>query len=151
MKKCLKVILCIIGAIALIILIFWLCLHYEMNYKKTVCDTAISPDEKYQITLMAIGEPDWPFGSASGRLVLKEGKDKISQTDFELHNDGGSISSSCWEVTWYEDYVEVILSGEEQFDEQVILYFDGTKEIQQMTDIEADNILGDDYEVTGEK
>ena len=125
--------------------------EYELNYKKTVCDTAISPDEKYQITLMAIGEPDWPFGSASGRLVLKEGKDKISQTDFELHNDGGSISSSCWEVTWYEDYVEVILSGEEQFDEQVILYFDGTKEIQQMTDIEADNILGDDYEVTGEK
>ena len=103
------------------------------------------------MTLQAVGEPGWPFGSASGRLVLKEGKDKISQTDFELHNDGGSISSSCWEVTWYEDYVEVILSGEEQFDEQVILYFDGTKEIQQMTDIEADNILGDDYEVTGEK
>lgn len=35
-KKCLKVILCIIGAIALIILIFWLILHYEMNYKKTI-------------------------------------------------------------------------------------------------------------------
>ena len=75
------------------------------------------------------------FGSASGRLVLMESKDKISQTDFELHNDGGSITSSCWKVTWYEDYVEVILSGEEQFDEQVILYFDGTKEIQQLTDI----------------
>ena len=75
------------------------------------------------------------FGSASGRLFLMESKDKISQTDFELHNDGGSITSSCWKVTWYEDYVEVILSGEEQFDEQVILYFDGTKEIQQLTDI----------------
>ena len=45
-----------------------------------------------------------------------ESKDKISQTDFELHNDGGSITSSCWKVTWYEDYVEVILSGEEQDD-----------------------------------
>ena len=56
------------------------------------------------------------FGSASGRLVLMESKDKISQTDFELHNDGGSITSSCWKVTWYEDYVEVILSGEEQDD-----------------------------------
>ena len=62
------------------------------------------------------------FGSASGRLVLMESKDKISQTDFELHNDGGSITSSCWKVTWYEDCVEAILSGEEQFDEQVILY-----------------------------
>lgn len=85
--------------------------------------------------LQAVGEPEWPFGSASGRLVLKEGEDKISQTDFELHNDGASISSSCWKVTWHEDYVEIILSGEEQFDEQVILYFDGTKEIQQLTDV----------------
>lgn len=135
MKKCLKVILCIIGAIALIILIFWLCLHYEMNYKKTVCDTAISPDEKYQITLMAIGEPDWPFGSASGRLILKEGKNWISQIDFELWNDGGNISSGCWKVTWYEDYVEVILSGEEQEDERFILYFDGTQEIQYLNDM----------------
>lgn len=136
MKKCLKVILCIIGAIALIILIFWLCLHYELNYKKTVCDTAISPDEKYQITLMAIGEPNWPFGSASGRLILKEGKNWISQIDFELWNDGGNISSGCWKVTWYEDYVEVILSGDEQFDEQIILYFDGKKESKQLTDKE---------------
>ena len=84
---------------------------------------------------LSLKEPEWPFGSASGRLVLKEGKDKISQTDFELHNDGASISSSCWKVTWHEDYVEIILSGEEQFDEQVILYFDGTKEIQQLTDV----------------
>ena len=103
--------------------------EYTVNYKKTTCDTSFSPDGKYELILQAVGEPDWPFGSASGRLVLKEGKDNISQTDFELHNDGACISSSCWEVTWYEDYAEVILSGYEQFDEQVILYFDGTKNI----------------------
>lgn len=147
MKKCLKVILCIIGAIALIILIFWLCLHYEMNYNKTVCDTAISPDEKYQITLMAIGEPDWPFGSASGRLILKEGKNWISQIDFELWNDGGNISSGCWKVTWHEDCVEVILSGDEQPDEQIILYFDGRKEIKQLTDKEERTEVGDMNEI----
>lgn len=27
---------------------------------------------------------------------------------------------------WYEDYVEVILSGEEQYDERDTLYFDGS-------------------------
>ena len=75
-----------------------------------------------------------------------EGKDKISQTDFELYNDGGSITSNCWKVTWYEDYVEVILSGEEQFDEQVILYFDGTKEIQQLTDIAVDYPSGEELD-----
>ena len=67
-------------------------------------------------------------------------------TDFELHNDGGSITSNCWKVTWYEDYVEVILSGKEQFDEQVILYFDGTKEIQQLTDIAVDYPSGEELD-----
>lgn len=135
MKKFLKIMLCIMGSLLAVIVAFWFSISYTVNYKKTTCDTSVSPDGKYELTLQAVGEPDWPFGSASGRLVLMEGKDKISQTDFELHNDGGSITSSCWKVTWYEDYVEVILSGEEQFDEQVILYFDGTKEIQQLTDI----------------
>ena len=72
--------------------------------------------------LQAVGEPDWPFGSASGRLVLKEGKTEISQTEFELKNDGGNISSNCWEVTWYENYVEVILSAEEQAEASLPVY-----------------------------
>ena len=135
MKKFLKIMLCIMGSLLAVIVVFWCCISYTVNYKKITCDTSVSPDKKYEVILQAVGEPEWPFGSASGRLVLKEGEDKISQTDFELHNDGASISSSCWKVTWHEDYVEIILSGEEQFDEQVILYFDGTKEIQQLTDV----------------
>ena len=115
-KKFLKIMLCIMGSLLAVIVAFWFSISYTVNYKKTTCDTSVSPDGKYELTLQAVGEPDWPFGSASGRLALMEGKDKISQTDFELHNDGGSITSSCWKVTWYEDYVEVILSGEEQDD-----------------------------------
>lgn len=137
-----KAILCITVAIALIVLVFYACFFYVANYKKTTCDISVSPDGKYELMLQAVGEPDWPFGSASGRLVLKEGNDKISQTNFELYNDGGSIHSSCWEVTWYEDYVEVILSGDEQFDEQITLYFDGTKDIRQLTDTEENYITG---------
>ena len=55
----------------------WLCFVYETDYKKTICDTAISPDKKYELILEAVGEAEWPFGSASGRLILKEGKNKI--------------------------------------------------------------------------
>ena len=117
-------------------------ISYITNYKKVTVDVSNSPNGKYELTLQAVGEPGWPFGSASGRLVLKEGNDKISQTNFELYNDGGSIHSSCWEVTWYEDYVEVILSGDEQFDEQITLYFDGTKDIRQLTDTEENYITG---------
>ena len=34
--------------------------------------------KKYELILEAVGEAEWPFGSASGRLILKEGKNKIS-------------------------------------------------------------------------
>ncbi|MDO5392473.1 MAG: hypothetical protein Q4F24_15485 [Eubacteriales bacterium] len=146
MKKFLKILLCVVGSLIALIVVFGLCFSYIVNYKKATVDISNSPDGKYEVTLQAVGEPDWPFGSASGRLVLKKGKDKISQTDFELHNDGGSISSGCWEVTWYEDYVEIILSGEEQSDEQVILYFDGTKDSRQLTDTEEDSISGDELD-----
>ncbi len=134
MKKNFKLFWGFIGLICAMVLILGVSFSYITNYKKETIDTSNSPDGKYELTLQAVGEPDWPFGSASGQLVLKEGKKKVSETDFELRNDGGSISNNCWQVTWYEDYVEVILSGEEQFDEKVILYFDGTKEIQQLTD-----------------
>ena len=135
MKKIMKTVLYIMGLPIALFVVVLLCILYETNYKKTICDTSVSLDKIYKLELLTIGEPDWPFGAASGRLILKEGQDKISQIDFELHNDGASISSSCWKVTWHEDYVEVILSGEEQFDEEIILKFDGTKEIQQLTDI----------------
>lgn len=135
MRKVLKGILCIIGGIALIILTLWLCILYSTNYKITTCDSSISQDGKYELLLQAVGEPDWPFGPASGKLILKEGKEKVSETGFILKDDGGNISSSCWKVTWHEDYVEVIISGKEQFDEQIILCFDGTKELQQLTDV----------------
>ena len=130
-----KTVLYIMGLPIALFVVVLLCILYETNYKKTICDTSVSLDKIYKLELLTIGEPDWPFGAASGRLILKEGQDKISQIDFELRNDGGIITSNCWKVTWYEDYVEVILSGEEQFDEQIILKFDGTKEIQQLTDI----------------
>ena len=105
MKNFLEIMLCIMGSLLAVIVVFGFCISYRVNYKKTICDTSVSPDGKYELTLQAVGEPDWPFGSASGRLILMEGQDKISQTDFELHNDGGSITSNCWKVTWYEDYV----------------------------------------------
>ena len=36
----------------------WLCFVYETDYKKTICDTAISPDKKYELILEAVGEAE---------------------------------------------------------------------------------------------
>ncbi len=43
--------------------------------------------------------------------------------------------------------MEVILSGDEQFDEQIILYFDGRKEAKQLTDREERAEVGDEDEI----
>lgn len=128
MKKFLIITSSIIGSLIALIAIFILFFTYTTEYKKTTRGTSNSPDGTYQLTLQSIGDPDWPFGAAEGRLILKEGSTTISETDFSLANDGQTISMECWRVTWLEDYVEVILSGDEQPDEQVILHFDGTKE-----------------------
>ena len=148
MRNALCIICLAIGMVLLPVGCLFGCLYYETNCKETIRDASISPDEKYELTLMEIGEPAWPFGPASGQLILTEGNTQISLTDFELHNDGGSISSNDWAVTWNEGYVEVILSGQEQYDEQIILYYDGTMERQTLkeeteptaTDPEALNI-----------
>ena len=79
------------------------CFRYAVDHRKSIRDTSVSPDGKYELTLIDIGEPVWPFGSASGRLILNEGATNISQTDFELRNDGCSISSNDWAVTWNEN------------------------------------------------
>ena len=112
--------------------------RYAVDHRKTIRDTSVSPDGKYELTLIEIGEPVWPFGPASGRLTLKEGDNQINQADFELKNDGCSISSNCWIVAWMTDYVEVVLSGDEQFDEQILLYFNGSTQ-RQTLDNEAES------------
>ena len=62
MKKFLKIMLCIMGSPLAVIVAFWFSISYTVNYKKTTCDTSVSPDGKYELTLQAVGEPDWPFG-----------------------------------------------------------------------------------------
>ena len=134
MKRIMKIILGFV--VFIIIVVLWGSFAYVSDYKITNVDTSVSPDETYELVLQAVGEADFPFGSASGRLVLYEGKSRISKADFELFDDGGCIRSGIWEVTWHEDCVIVILSGDEQPDEQIILYFDGKKENKQLTDKE---------------
>ena len=130
MKKRIRIALFVICVVIGMNFLLIGCFRYAVDHRKTIWDTSVSPDGKYELTLIEIGEPVWPFGPASGRLILNEGATKISQTDFELRNDGCSISSNDWAVTWNENYVEVILSGEEQFDERILLYFDGTMQCQ---------------------
>ncbi len=106
MKKLIKIILYIVGVLIVLAAVFWCSIVYVTEYKITTCDTTISPDGQYKLILQAVGEP-WSFGPASGRVVLEKEDQEISNAEFELHNDGGSISNRCWTVTWYDEYAEV--------------------------------------------
>ena len=55
------------------------CFRYAVDHRKTI---SVSPDGKYELTLIEIGEPVWPFGSASGRLTLdNEAESTASQME----------------------------------------------------------------------
>ncbi len=134
MNKLIKIAAGVIAVVFIIAIVFRGSIVYVSDYRITTIDTSVSPDGIYELVLQAVGEVDFSLGSATGRLVLNEGKNNISKTDFQLYDGGGNIRSSIWEVTWHEDHVEVILSGADQIEEQITLYFDGRKEAKQLTD-----------------
>lgn len=128
MKKTVKLPLIIIGIVAIIAAGLLGSLVYPMYYKATVVDTAESANGAYEVTLLAVGEPGWPFGPAAGRLVLREGRTVVSKTGIRIANDGGPITAGSWSVAWHEHDVEIRLSGEEQYDQLVTMYYNGQTE-----------------------
>jgi len=120
-----NIIIAIFGMLVIMAVIVLGSFWYKTHFEVAVVDTIQSEDGVYEVILQSVGEPAWPFGSASGQLILSSDKSIISKTDFKIANDGASFSAQSWSVTWYDNYVEVILSGEEQYDELVTLYYDG--------------------------
>lgn len=151
MRKPCKSIMIILGAFVIVAAVLMGGILYITRYKTSDVDTVRSKNGKYAAVLQAVGEPGWPFGSASGRLVLKEQGKTISKTDIEIANDGGPISERNWRGVWEEDHVEIILSGGEQYDELVTLYCDGRVESRRLTTYygsEANSVSGDAAEGT---
>lgn len=133
MKKAFKGIMIIFGILAMIAAVLLGSVLYITNHKVSVVDAAQSADGVYEVVLQSVGEPAWPFGSAPGRLVLSSDERIISKTDFKIANDGASFSAQDWSVRWYDDHVEIILTGTEQYDELIALYYDGQVEQSRLT------------------
>lgn len=130
-KKIIKVLLGIIGTFLATMSIIIGIFYYELNYKIEDVDTSISPDGKYELVLQAVGEPVF-FSEADGRVVFKEGKRIVAKCSFDLYDDGGSIRSEVWKVTWKDEAVEILISGDEQNDELIIIFYDGRSEYYQL-------------------
>ena len=82
MKKRIRIALFAICVVIGMIFLLIGCFRYAVDHRKTIRDTSVSPDGKYELTLIEIGEPVWPFGPASGRLTLdNEAESTASQVE----------------------------------------------------------------------
>jgi hypothetical protein len=118
--------------LGLIVAVFIGCFTYTTRYRINHVDSSISPDGQYEVLLQQIGDPEWPFGPTHARLVLNGESQKISQYNFVVLNDGGCLIQEDWSVIWEETCVKITISGKEQPDKLITLYFNGKTESQQI-------------------
>ena len=121
----------VLAGLCITVLCFVGIFYYLIVFKVSNVDTSVSSDGEYSLTMQAVGEPLF-FGSADGQFILKKGEKRISKVKFSLRDDGGNISQDTWHVTWKKNQVEIIICGEEQNDEQFLLFFDGKYKINEL-------------------
>ena len=147
MNKIPKYVVIIVGILVMVVLLPLGYVRYKTRYEAEQISTSTSPDGDYELVIYSVGEPDFPFGAAHGRLVLKGKEKTVAYRSFEVANDGARFHDSNLETTWYGDRVEVVVSGSEQRDELVTLHFNGqtssrrltTRYRKEDTDIEKDS------------
>ncbi len=123
MSKTLKFILPVLLVLVLGVL-------YMTEWRIQTVDQKTSPDGIYTLTLQQKGDPEWPFGSVHGRMLLKEQGDLLSQTPMYAANDGTDLSPGNWIVDWQEDMVVVLIDSEEGEDQIYHLSYGG--EVQEI-------------------
>ncbi len=131
-KPAVRVILGMVALFNILIMILAGVFTYRTIYKIHEVVSYNSPDGKYELLFQQVGDADWPFGHTHARLVLKDETGTIVKYSFDIANDGANASSDLCQVTWKAAQVEAVISGEEQNDNQYILFFNGNKDSNQL-------------------
>lgn len=127
MKRAVKIFLIITGIVVGLILILAGSLWYVTECKCTDIDTQISPDERCQLTLQMKGEPEWPFGSTHGRIIVRYDDQVIRKIEITIYDDGATLRKENWSVVWGAAGAQVTLMGSEQDDQILQIMYDGTE------------------------
>ena len=130
MAKYVVIIACILVMVVLLPLGY---VRYKTRYEAEQISTSTSPDGDYELVIYSVGDPDFPFGAAHGRLMLKDKEKTVAYRSFEVANDGVRFYDGDLETTWYIDRVEVVVSGSEQRDELVTMRFNGQTSSRRLT------------------
>ncbi len=122
MKKQIKAIIIFVSVIISFFIVCWvgiviawnIPIHKEINN----ISTSVSPNGKYEAILQQVGDPDWPFGSTSLKVIIKniETNKNIDVIESSVADDGSNLFEKNWEVVWYDTDVDIILKGSEQQD-----------------------------------
>ena len=126
-KKVFKVIINIVLSFILITLIIIGIFFYILNCRVTYVDEANY--DHYSIVFEEIGEP-FLFGSATGRITLKDHDHIIQREKMDVANDGARISKNNWMVEWKDAYVLVTIFQDEGLTIEYTIYYDSLKDIQ---------------------
>lgn len=121
MKKYIKRLLiwfCIIIGIAIIFIgIYFLCAFFNLIYHERYNESK----NGYKIVILG-NDPKFPFGSED--IIIKvSGKNGRTKYKTSISNDGKALDDSNISVEWYDDSALVILSGEEQDNEELMVSF----------------------------
>lgn len=126
MKNKVKLFLLLAGIVASLILILAGSLWYVTECKYTDIDIQISPDERCELTLQMKGEPEWPFGSTYGRILVRYDDKMIKKINIEIHDDGAMLKKENWNILWGLAGAQITLRGSEQDDQILQIMYDGS-------------------------
>ena len=146
MNKIPKYVVIIVGILVMVVLLPLGYVRYKTRYEAEQISVSTSPDGDYELVIYSVGDPDFPFGAAHGRLVLKGKEKTVAYRSFEVANDGARFYDGDLETTWYIDRVEVVVSGSEQRDELVTMRFNGQTSSRRLTTRYTEKASGDSRE-----
>lgn len=120
MKKRTKKVLRIGASIFTIffILLAILLFKFIYNIKLRITDISeyINPNNGCKVLIQAIGEPEFPFGCAKVKITLFKNSEELKKIETQIYNDGAAVREDNIKVEWYDEYVKVVIKGEEQSD-----------------------------------
>ena len=107
--------LLIIGAVIMVVVGLLLsALVYAVEFRKWEVYRETAPDQSHVLVIYQVGEADWPFGSATTQVQVRNANNKIiNKKELEVGTDGGMLNAYYIEqISWEEHSVTVSFSGE---------------------------------------
>lgn len=124
--KVIIVVFSIVGWLAVFSVAYLL---YLVEWQENEIGSYTFGDTGYELTILQIGDPDWPFGYAHCRMDFTRGEEIVSAQCVDIDNDGAPAASGNFHVHWFADFVRVVVTRRGQIRELCDLYYDGKTEV----------------------